>query len=70
MRETNHRLEDEKHDCEQQIAELLSRINWLETAFGVCRNNHPPECPLLKHLGQEQFNKLGGKLCSCLPNEE
>lgn len=59
MREYNHSLEDDKHTCEKQVAELMTRITWLEQAFSVCRNNHPAECPLLKHLGEEQFNRLG-----------
>lgn len=40
-------------------AQLRVRIQWLETCFQHCKLNHPPDCPLLKHLGEEKFNKLG-----------
>ena len=64
LREHNKRLEDEKHTCEEQISNLLARIRWLETFFSFCKSNHPAECPLLKHLGPEEFSKLGSRVCN------
>ena len=34
------------------------------TSFSFCKSNHTAECPLLKHLGPEEFNKLGSRVCN------
>lgn len=58
LRKLNEDLMKEKRECEERIAAFQARLEWLEICFAHCKETHPPECPLLKHLGKEKFDKL------------
>jgi IS4 transposase len=49
LHEVNEKLQKDKRDCESLIAELQTRLKWLEVCFCQCQQNHPHDCPL-KHI--------------------
>jgi len=51
-------LRDTHIQCQDENAALKGRIKWLETCLRYCQLNHPPECPLIAHLGEKQFREL------------
>lgn len=51
-------LREQHVQCQEENTALKGRIRWLETCLNHCQLKHPPECPLLEHLGEKQFKAL------------
>lgn len=53
LRASYSALEKLHHDDQLRIIELTSKLSTLESAFHICKANHPETCPLIKHFKEK-----------------